>query len=545
MKTSMQHRRGLSLSTLGFFLLTCASVVAEPRSIFDGKSFTGWEGPIEFFRIEDGCVVGGNLERAIPKNQFMATERTYANFELRLQFLVKGDGINAGIQVRSRRIPDHHEMIGYQADIGEGIWGALYDESRRNRMLQNTKVSQRDDLVDLNGWNDYRIRCEGRRVQLWINGTQTVDYFEPDASLEQDGVIGLQIHSGPPTEVWYRNITLTELPPPPEIKHGVRGVLTRAAGPVTIDGDLSEFASAFVAPMEYFNERVMERGAQFFYMWDEESIYIGLRTLDTIPAHPDSGTNLWNGDSVEFYIDTRRDEKFRNSDWGPGAAHVFYAGVTGIEVKAQYSPTATPKRGSPRIGVEVASKRTPVGLDIEFKMAWANFPDFKPQVGEVIGLDTELCYSDGRDRVNRSFIYGSPLNVPQPASLGKVQLVDTLKPEHWKACGPILTPVRCDTPWVQKTNNHVRAWMALPPNHDVGRVVFRLTDTHGSFIGDYEAKSETFSEYGAFRRAVASWPSDFSDPGTYHITGIVYSVDGKELTRVAPRMVSMWNTWGY
>jgi hypothetical protein len=88
--------------------------------------------------------------------------------------------------------------------------------------------------------------------------------------------------------------------------------------------------------------------------------------------------------------------------------------------------------------------------------------------------------------------------------------------------------------------------MALPPNRpEIGRVIFRVTDTHGSFIAEHEATSETFAEYGSFRRAVATWPSDFNDPGTYHITGILHDRDGNELTRVAPRMVSLGMNWGY
>ncbi|MCH2374588.1 MAG: DUF1080 domain-containing protein, partial [Planctomycetes bacterium] len=181
-----------------FMVISAGHVIAAPTSLFDGKSFSGWEGPKEFFRIESGAIVGGSLERRIPKNQFLATTRAYANFDLRLQFKVIGKDINAGVQVRSRRISSHHEMIGYQVDIGQHYWGSLYDESRRRRILAQANLAEVLEVVDLEGWNMYRIRCEGRRVRAWINGYQTIDYTEPDASIEQDGFIGLQIHSGPP-----------------------------------------------------------------------------------------------------------------------------------------------------------------------------------------------------------------------------------------------------------------------------------------------------------------------------------------------------------
>jgi hypothetical protein len=179
--------------------------------LFDGQTFRGWEGNLDAFRIEDGAIVGGNLKERIPRNEFLCTEKEFGDFELRLQFKLLGEGANAGVQIRSRRIADHHEMIGYQADLGEGWWGCLYDESRRNKVLAGPPPEQRSRPVKLGQWNDYRILCQGRRVQLWINGQQTVDYTEPDTSLEQRGIIGLQIHSGPPTEAWYRHLRIREL----------------------------------------------------------------------------------------------------------------------------------------------------------------------------------------------------------------------------------------------------------------------------------------------------------------------------------------------
>jgi hypothetical protein len=183
-------------------------------ALFDGKTFEGWEGNLDAFRIEDGAIVGGNLETPIPRNEFLCTKGEYADFELRLKFMLKGKGANGGVQLRSRRIPNHHEMIGYQADMGEGWWGCLYDESRRNRVLAGPPEEERSGLVRMDDWNDYRILCEGRRVRLWVNGHATVDYTEPDESLEQNGLIGLQIHSGPPTEAWYKDLLLREIPSP-------------------------------------------------------------------------------------------------------------------------------------------------------------------------------------------------------------------------------------------------------------------------------------------------------------------------------------------
>lgn len=63
-------------------------------------------------------------------------------------------------------------------------------------------------------WNDYRIRCEGPRIQIWRNGTQAVDYTEPDGQIPQSGVIGLPVHGMGKTEASYRDMLLEELPQP-------------------------------------------------------------------------------------------------------------------------------------------------------------------------------------------------------------------------------------------------------------------------------------------------------------------------------------------
>lgn len=180
-------------------------------ALFDSKTLEGWDGNKKMFRIEEGAIVGGTLKERIPNNEFLTHAKEYANFELRLKFKLLGEGVNAGIQVRSRRIPKHHEMIGYQADLGDGYWGALYDESRRNKVLAAPRKEEVAKILKREDWNDYTIRCEGKRLQLWINGHPTVDYTEKDDAIEQRGLIGLQIHGGKPSEAWYKEIRIREL----------------------------------------------------------------------------------------------------------------------------------------------------------------------------------------------------------------------------------------------------------------------------------------------------------------------------------------------
>jgi hypothetical protein len=195
--------------------LLCYALSAAPANkpvrLFDGKTFAGWEGNLNHFRIEDGAIVGGTLKERIPRNEFLCTRRDYADFTLSLKFKLLGEGANAGVQFRSRRIPNHHEVIGYQADMGQEYYGALYDESRRKKILAKPDPNELNKVLRRGEWNEYVIRAEGRRIRLSINGQQTVDYTEPDEKLEQTGCICLQIHGGPPSEAWYKDILIEEI----------------------------------------------------------------------------------------------------------------------------------------------------------------------------------------------------------------------------------------------------------------------------------------------------------------------------------------------
>lgn len=184
---------------------------ARVSRLIEGETLEGWEGAAEWFRVEDGAVVAGRLDRDIPQNEFLCTVREFGDFELRLQVRLLGDPAraNAGIQIRSRRVPDSNEVSGYQADMGQAYWGGLYDESRRNRFLASAPGVELSQALKRDDWNEYVIRCVGRRVMLWLNGLKTVDYIETD-DVEPRGIIGLQIHGGPPSEAWYQDITLAE-----------------------------------------------------------------------------------------------------------------------------------------------------------------------------------------------------------------------------------------------------------------------------------------------------------------------------------------------
>ncbi len=208
----------IPLVFLAVVLSTQPASGGEAKSLFDGKTFAGWEGDTkDTWRIEEGSIAGGSLDKLVPRNEFLCTTKSYTDFELKVKFKLVGDRAkgNAGVQFRSKRIPNHHEVIGYQADVGQHYWGALYDESRRNKVLVQPAKELIEKLVKQD-WNDYTIRCEGPRIRLWLNGTLTVDYTEKEDKIERSGIIGLQIHGGAKAKVYYKDILIEELSPKPE-----------------------------------------------------------------------------------------------------------------------------------------------------------------------------------------------------------------------------------------------------------------------------------------------------------------------------------------
>jgi hypothetical protein len=166
------------------------------------------------WRVRDGAIIGGSLE-GNPRNEFLATTRRYRNFVLRLEYkLVGTEGfVNGGVQFRSVRVAQPpNEMSGYQADIGAGHSGSLYDESRRKTFLARANEEQIKRLEKPGDWNRYEIRCEGSKVEMTLNGEKTVTFIESDATVKPDGLIALQIHGNCKAEIAFRNLEVTELP---------------------------------------------------------------------------------------------------------------------------------------------------------------------------------------------------------------------------------------------------------------------------------------------------------------------------------------------
>ena len=190
------------------------AIADGPPAFFNGVDLGDWDGDPGVWRVRDGAIVGGSLE-GNPRNEFLATRRSYGNFVLRLEYkLVGTEGfINGGVQFRSVRIEKPaNEMSGYQADIGNGHTGSLYDESRRKKFLMRADADRIKRLERPGEWNRLEIRCDGPRIELSVNGEKTLNYVEAEPGIAMEGLIALQIHGKCKAEISFRNFAIEELP---------------------------------------------------------------------------------------------------------------------------------------------------------------------------------------------------------------------------------------------------------------------------------------------------------------------------------------------
>jgi len=196
--------------TLGLVLLLAAGLPAqEPSDFFNGRNLEGWEGLSQYWSVQNGAIVGSTEPSGIPFNTFLCSKRTYGDFELSFKVRLKGGRGNSGIQIRSEVFDrEKFAVKGPQCDIGDVYWGSLYGEHFGGMMKAADKnlvarVLRKDDF------NDYSIRCVGKRVTIKLNGETTVDQEFPN--LPPTGIIAWQLHSGGPMEVTFKDIRFREL----------------------------------------------------------------------------------------------------------------------------------------------------------------------------------------------------------------------------------------------------------------------------------------------------------------------------------------------
>lgn len=177
-------------------------------NFFNGQDLNGWIGQTaagELWSVEKGAtpleseIVGKSS--GLDHNEFLVSQLSLSDFRFKCQVLLKGNVGNSGIQLRSQP-QSNGEVKGYQADIGPGWWGKLYEELGRGLLEDNDAEKH----VKPDDWNDYEIIAVGSRVRTYLNGQLCLDRDDPAGA--RSGVLAFQLHSGGPTEVRFRHLQL-------------------------------------------------------------------------------------------------------------------------------------------------------------------------------------------------------------------------------------------------------------------------------------------------------------------------------------------------
>ena len=203
-------------------------------SIFDGTTLQGWDGDPQFWRVENGEIVGETTPANVVKqNNFLIWRGdVLRDFELKLEFRM--DGSNSGIQYRSTELPNVGKWVlkGYQADMDftQNYLGNVHDERGRGVLSRRGEVTRIVDgptfkvigtiadstllrgVMNVTGWNQYHIIARGPVLLQFINRQLMAVGIDEDAkNFSAEGVLGLQMHTGPPFRIQFRNIRYRKL----------------------------------------------------------------------------------------------------------------------------------------------------------------------------------------------------------------------------------------------------------------------------------------------------------------------------------------------
>jgi hypothetical protein len=185
---------------------------AATLAFFNGKDLQGWEGLEQYWRVEDGAIVGRS-PASLSFNTFLCSKKKYRDFDLRFKVRLLGEDANSGVQIRSEVLDRSKFTVrGPQGDMGGTYWGSLYGELFGGMMTQAPEdVVNR--VLNKGGFNDYAIRCVGRHVTIKLNGEVTVDEDFP--TLPPEGVIAWQLHGRVANDVTFKDVHFVDLGQPP------------------------------------------------------------------------------------------------------------------------------------------------------------------------------------------------------------------------------------------------------------------------------------------------------------------------------------------
>jgi hypothetical protein len=192
--------------------------------IFNGKDLEGWTkvNGNGKYKVEDDAIVG--YGKNIKGNTFLRTEKTYGDFDLRFEMKFDNLSGNSGVMFRALQKPGKNGRVyGYQCEHcnrKDRAWTAgIYDEARRgwlfptkgDRDAEKKFTEQGKEIFKWDDWNKIRILCEGKRIQIWLNGEKRVDFTDAGKDFTPEGFIGLQVHGGKSCNVRWRNLRIREI----------------------------------------------------------------------------------------------------------------------------------------------------------------------------------------------------------------------------------------------------------------------------------------------------------------------------------------------
>jgi hypothetical protein len=198
--------------------------------IFDGASLQGWKADPNIWRVEGGLIVGQTTpEATIKTNTFLIWSGGQpADFELKFDYKLTGG--NTGVQYRSVEVPGvPFALKGYQGDIDarQQFSGQIYEERGRGFLAlrgqiayvapgsKSAFVGTLGDPAELKAllkdedWNSFHVIARGNTILQIVNGRLMSALIDDDAANRRlDGLIGFQVHTGPPMKLELRNIRL-------------------------------------------------------------------------------------------------------------------------------------------------------------------------------------------------------------------------------------------------------------------------------------------------------------------------------------------------
>jgi hypothetical protein len=207
-RTKIHHALPVSLALL-LILAVAAPTLAGDKgftNLITGDNLDNWHNPYDWGQAK---LVDGEVHLTANRKFFLVTNDTYGDFVFKCEVKMPKGKSNSGIMFRCHK--KHNRVWGYQAEVDPSSrkWaGGLYDEGRRGWLSPLKNQPKKQNAFKRHGWNEYKIKCVGDRLQIWVNGVKTTDYRDP---VDIAGHIALQHHGEDGQLYRFRNVKVKSL----------------------------------------------------------------------------------------------------------------------------------------------------------------------------------------------------------------------------------------------------------------------------------------------------------------------------------------------